>query len=58
MQHRFKCFANIGKIRQQTIPEFGLDKQKETILIEMRPGAHLEFLLRILSLNYRIGIIL
>lgn len=45
-KHRYICFHNINIISNIIIPEFGLDKTKETVLIEFREFPHVEFLLR------------
>ena len=46
IKHRFACYKGLKQIRQQEIPEFGMDKSKETILIDFRPLPHMEYLLR------------
>jgi len=45
-KHRYICFQNIDLISNIYINEFGLDKSKETVLIEFREFPHVEFLLR------------
>lgn len=45
-KHRYICFQNIDLISNIYTKEFGLDKSKETLLIEFREFPHVEFLLR------------
>ncbi len=45
-KHRYICFHNISLISNIYVKEFGLDKSKETVLIEFREFPHVEFLLR------------
>ena len=46
-RHRYVCYYNLNLIKHIQIREnFGLDKTKETLLIEFRQFPHLEFLVR------------
>jgi hypothetical protein len=46
IMHRYNCFENINLIRNIKLHDFGIDKTKETVLIEFRKFPHIEFLLR------------